>query len=311
MKYGIYYAYWERQWGGDYVRYAKKAAALGFDLLEISCASLPELAPLAVRELAQAAKDAGIGLTAGYGPRPKENLASPDPAVVRRGFEFWKRTFEVLQTLGITLVGGGLYSYWPVDYSQPFDREEDFRRSVESLQKLAPLAAAAGITLGMEALNRFEGYLINTAAEGLAYVRAVGEPNVRLMLDTFHMNIEEDSLAEAIREAGPLLGHFHVGEPNRRPPRRESRLDWPAIGKALRETAYEGAVVMEPFVLSGGAVGRDIRVWRDLFRGASEEALDQEAQNSLRFLQQTFEAPGAPEGPSLGLYPPRLTGRYP
>jgi D-psicose/D-tagatose/L-ribulose 3-epimerase len=289
MKYGVYYAYWERQWGGDYLRYVKKAAALGFDILEISCASLLEMGPREIRELAQAASGEGISLSAGYGPKPEENLASPDPAAVGRGFEFWKRRFEVLRALGIGLVGGGLYSYWPVDYSKPFDKGEDLRRSIDSLQKLAPLAAEQGITLGMEALNRFEGYLINTAAEGIAYVKAVDQPNVRLMLDSFHMNIEEDSLEAALREAGPWLCHFHTGEPNRRPPRPGGRLDWPALGKVLREIPYQGAVVMEPFVLTGGQVGHDIKLWRDLSGGASETALDEELRASLAYLRRCFE----------------------
>ena len=67
-------------------------------------------------------------------------------------------------------------------------------------------------------LNRFENHVLNTAEEGVAFVREVGKPNVKVMLDTFHMNIEEDSFGKAIRTAGPLLGHFHTGENNRRVP---------------------------------------------------------------------------------------------
>jgi D-psicose/D-tagatose/L-ribulose 3-epimerase len=290
MRYGIYYAYWERQWGGDYLRYVKKVASLGFDILEISCASLADMKGEAIRDLRGAAADAGITLTGGYGPKPEENIASADPAVVKNGFEFWKKTFDVLEKLGITLTGGGLYSYWPVDFSKPFNKDEDLKRSIENMRKLAEIAASHGISLGMEALNRFEGYLINTAAEARAYVEAVGRDNVKVMLDTFHMNIEEDSFIEAIRSAGPFLGHFHIGEANRRPPRKESRMDWQGIAGALRETGYRGAVVMEPFVLMGGQVGNDIKVWRDISGGAGEKELDEEAQKSVAFIRETFEA---------------------
>lgn len=289
MQYGIYYAYWERQWGGDYLRYPAKAAALGFDILEISCASLAELGERRLRELRRAAEDAGIRLTGGYGPRPQENLASADPAVRRNGFEFWGRTFKALEALGITLVGGGLYSYWPVDFGQPFDKEADLGRSVESMKKLAEAAADCGITLGMEALNRFEGYLINTAEECLDYVKAVGRDNVKVMLDTFHMNIEEDSIAGAVRAAGNYLGHFHIGEANRRPPREGGRIDWRTTAAALRGIGYDGPVVMEPFVLPGGQVGRDIKVWRDLSGGAGEAELDNDARCSLEYIRGIFE----------------------
>jgi D-psicose/D-tagatose/L-ribulose 3-epimerase len=288
MRYGIYYAYWERQWGGDYLKYPAKLARLGFDILEISCASLAELGETRLLELRRAAEDAGIRLTGGYGPRPQENLASPDNAVRRNGFAFWDRTFSALETLGITLVGGGLYAYWPVDFSQPFDKEADLQRSVESMKTLADMAAGHGITLGMEALNRFEGYLINTARECLDYVTAVDRDNVKVMLDTFHMNIEEDSIPEAIKLAGSRLGHFHIGEANRRPPRPGGRLNWVEIAEALHSTGYQGPVVMEPFVLQGGQVGGDIKVWRDLSNKAGETELDEEARRSLSYIKRSF-----------------------
>ena len=288
MKYGIYYAYWEKQWGGEYLKYIKKVKTLGFDILEISCAGLAEMPAGRVRELAAAATDSGLCLSGGYGPRPEENISSPDAAVVNHAFDFWKRTFEVLAGLNITTVGGGLYSYWPVDFGKPFDKEEDLRRSIEGMKKLASLAAGFGITLGMEALNRFEGYLLNTAAETLAYVKAVGRDNVKVMLDTFHMNIEEDSLVDAIKTAGPFLGHFHIGEPNRLPPHAGSRMDWAAIGRALNGIGYQGAVVMEPFVLQGGQVGKDIKVWRDL-APTGEVELDEAARQSVEFIRESFE----------------------
>jgi D-psicose/D-tagatose/L-ribulose 3-epimerase len=292
MQYGIYYAYWERQWGGDYLKYVRKVAGLGFDILEISCASLADMPAPQVQALAQSAKDAGIRLTGGYGPRPEENIASPEAAVVRTTFEFWKRTFDVLAALNISLVGGGLYSYWPVDFAKPFDKDEDLKRSIEGMKKLGEIASGYGITLGMEVLNRFEGYLLNTAEEALAYVKAVGRDNVKVMLDTFHMNIEEEDFAAAIHTAGSRLGHFHIGEPNRRPPREGSRMDWNGIAKALNEIGYQGAVVMEPFVLMGGQVGRDIKVWRDISNQAGEKELDEAARKSVAFIRKTFESGG-------------------
>ena len=141
----------------------------------------------------------------------------------------------------------------------------------------------------LEALNRFEGYLINTAQECIDYVRAVDRPNVKVMLDTFHMNIEEDSLTDAIRRSGKLLGHFHVGEANRRCPGPNGRFDWHAIGQALHDIGYTGDVVMEPFVRMGGQVSQDVALWRDLSGGADEEKLDQDAAASLRWLRGVME----------------------
>ena len=282
MKHGIYYAYWEKEWGGDYLPYVKKAADLGFDILEISCAGLSEQGQERLLALKNAAEEVGITITGGYGPKFTENIASNDPAIRENAFRFWASTFRAMETAGIGLVGGGLYSYWPVQYGGALDKAGDWARSVEGMQQLADMAADHGITLCMEVLNRFEGYLLNTAQEGCRYVDQVGRGNVKLMLDTFHMNIEEDSIGGAIRMAGKRLGHFHTGECNRRVP-GAGRMPWYEIGCALRDIGYDGTVVMEPFVRRGGQLGTDIRIWRDLPESESLTTLDAGAAQALAF----------------------------
>ena len=287
MKYGIYYAYWEREWRGDYVAYVKKAKKLGFDILEVAVADFPDQPDSYFKELGKTAAENGVILTGGYGPRPEHNLSSADPVVAEQGFSFYRNLFRKMDLANIRSLGGALYSYWPVDYTKPIDKKGDYARSVVNMQKLADLAAEYGIVLGMEVLNRFEGYLLNDAAEGIAYVQKVNKPNVKLMLDTFHMNIEEDSMIDAIKASGDLLGHVHVGEANRRPP-RSGRMPWKEIAAALHEIGYDGAVVMEPFVLTGGQVGSDIKVWRPLLEDESEEKLDRDAADSVQFMRKIF-----------------------
>lgn len=147
---------------------------------------------------------------------------------------------------------------------------------------MADIAAENGITLCLEVLNRFEGYLLNTSAEGTAFVKEVEKDNVKVMLDTFHMNIEETSIGDAIRTAGSYLGHFHTGECNRLVPGK-GRTPWREIHDALRDVQYDGAVVMEPFVQMGGKVGSDIKVWREMVPDLSEAKLDKDAQEALVF----------------------------
>lgn len=294
MKYGIYYAYWEKEWGGNFVPYTEKCARLGFDILEVACGAFDREDDRFFRELAAAAKANGLRLTGGYGPRKRHDLAGTDPAQVEAAFRFYADMFRKMELAGIDRLGGALYSYWPAQCTPETDKAADTDRSVARMQRLADLAADHGITLCMEALNRFEGYMINTADECLAYVRAVNRPNVKVMLDTFHMNIEEDSLTDAIRKSGPLLGHFHVGEANRRCPGPNGRFDWAAIGRALRSIGYAGGVVMEPFVRMGGQVGRDVSLWRDLSGGASNEQLDQDAATSLTWLRSVMEGKDTP-----------------
>ena len=294
MKYGIYYAYWEKEWGGNFVPYTEKCARLGFDILEVACGAFDREDDRFFRELAAAAKANGLRLTGGYGPRKGHDLAGTDPAQVEAAFRFYADMFRKMELAGIDRLGGALYSYWPAQCTPETDKAADTDRSVARMQRLADLAADHGITLCMEALNRFEGYMINTADECLAYVRAVNRPNVKVMLDTFHMNIEEDSLTDAIRKSGPLLGHFHVGEANRRCPGPNGRFDWAALGRALRSIGYAGGVVMEPFVRMGGQVSRDVSLWRDLSGGASNEQLDQDAATSLTWLRSVMEGKDTP-----------------
>ncbi len=290
MKYGIYYAYWESEWGGDFLPYIKKVKKLGFDILEVACGDFTQKDNAYFRELKRVSEGEGIILTGGYGPKPEHNLGSADNSIVNCAFNYWSDALHKMELAGIDRVGGALYSYWPVDYSKGIDKSADMQRSVENMMLLADIAINHGVTLNMEVLNRFEGYMLNDCAEAIRYVKLVNKPNVKVMLDTFHMNIEEDSLTEAIREAGSLLGHFHVGEANRKPPFAKGRICWENIGDALMDIGYEGYVVMEPFVKMGGQVGKDIFIWRDLSNGATEEDLDRSAADSLKYLRGLWES---------------------
>ncbi|MFF2323089.1 sugar phosphate isomerase/epimerase family protein [Agrobacterium sp. NPDC058088] len=282
MKHGIYYSYWEHEWSAKFGPYIEKVAKLGFDIIEVAAHHINEYSDAELATIRQSARDNGIILTAGIGPSKTKNLSSEDASVRAAGKAFFERTLSNVAKLDIHTIGGALHSYWPIDYSQPVDKAGDYARGVEGINGIADFANDLGINLCIEVLNRFENHVLNTAAEGVAFVKDVGKNNVKVMLDTFHMNIEEDSFGEAIRTAGPLLGHFHTGESNRRVPGK-GRMPWHEIGLALREINYTGAVIMEPFVKTGGTIGSDIKVWRDLSEGADIAKMDEDARNSLAF----------------------------
>ena len=215
MKYGIYNAYWTREWSSDYKYYIQKVKQLGFDILEISCAALQSdyTEDKQLLELKKCAEENGVILTAGYGPTKEQNICSPDPEVVKRAMQFFTNLIPKLHLMDIKILGGGLYSYWPLDMALPMDKEADTERAIQNMRVLAKVAEEYDVTLGMEVLNRYEGYMLNTCEEALRFVDAVGSTHVKVMLDTFHMNIEEDNMAAAIRMAGDKLGHLHLGEP--------------------------------------------------------------------------------------------------
>lgn len=282
MKFGIYYAYWEQEWDADFKYYVEKVSRLGFDVLEIAAHQLHKYNDSQLEELKAHAAHYGIILTAGFGPTKEQNLSSTDPEVRANAMVFFSGLLKRLHKLDIKLIGGALHSYWPIDYSKPVDKNGDWERGVKGIRELSKIAESYGIDLCIEILNRFENHVLNTAQEGVAFVEQVDRPNVKVMLDTFHMNIEEDSIGKAIRTAGKHLGHFHTGECNRRVPGK-GRMPWKEIGEALRDINYDRCVVMEPFVKMGGTVGSEIKVWRDLSRGADEATLDADARDAVEF----------------------------
>jgi D-psicose/D-tagatose/L-ribulose 3-epimerase len=287
MKFGTYFAYWEQEWRGDYIEYCRKVAALGFDILEISAAGLMRMSNQDIVRMRDTAAENGIGLTAGLGFPADSDMSSADPVVRKRGLDLMRTMLPLLQTAGIDRVGGVIFASWPYDYNIPVDKPAAQARSVESMKVAAGIAQDCGVTLLCEVVNRFEHYMLNTAAEAVAFVKSVDKPNVKVMLDTFHMNIEEDFLGDAIRSTGDLLGHLHIGECNRKVPGRGHK-PGDDIGQALRDINYDGCVVMEPFVRMGGTVGKEIHVWHDLSDGADDAKLDADIAESLRFVRKAF-----------------------
>lgn len=283
MKIGIYYAYWEHEWSCDYLPYIEKVKNLGFDILEVGCARFDTMPEKYFKELGKKAEFYGITLTGGYGPVYEHNLSSSDPNIIQKAFEFYQNIFPKMELANIRSIGGALYSYWPIRTDSTIDKKQDYENSVRQMKKLADMAEYYGISLYMEAVNRFEGYLINTAEEALQYVKDVNKNNVKLLLDTFHMNVEEENLINAFMQAKGYLGEVHVGEPDRRPPCK-GRMPWEKIIHILEDENSEIPVVMEPFVSMGGQIGQDIRIWRNIGR-TDEGDLDKRAEESVKFLK--------------------------
>jgi D-psicose/D-tagatose/L-ribulose 3-epimerase len=190
-----------------------------------------------------------------------------------------------MKYLGGTIMAGINYSSWPRKLGPNEDKRVLTDRAIDGVREAIKTAEDCDVLFCVEVVNRFEQFIMNTAAEGVSFAERVGSPNCKILMDTFHMNIEEDSLRGSLIEAGSWLGHFHLGEPNRRPPGC-GRMPWPEIFGALREINYQGAVVMEPFLLPGGDVGRDISVFRDLL---GDGDLDEEAARSVEFVRSELK----------------------
>ena len=197
------------------------------------------------------------------------------------GFILFKRNVESPEQVKL-LISELRASVGRADAVEPADYRRQWRTVVRHLKTLSRAAELRGQIIGLEPLNRFETDFINTCDQGLAMIRAVGSPALKLHLDTFHMNIEEKSQAAAIRKAGKHLGHFHACGSDRGTPGSDE-IDWPAIAKALRAVRYRGDVVIESFTQDVKVIARAAAIWRRI-----EPTTDEIAVKGIRFLRRAL-----------------------
>jgi D-psicose/D-tagatose/L-ribulose 3-epimerase len=279
-KVGIYYAYWTHDWKADYLPFVAKVKNLGFDVLEVHAGPLVELGSKGRARLREQSAAEGIQLSACIGLSPAYDIASSSSTTRKDGVRYLNSIADAIKECGIDRVSGILYSTWLSSMEgRKGTKAQAFKWSTDAMREAIKKAEDNRLYYNIEVVNRFEQFLINTADEAVEYVETVGSPNLKILLDTYHMNIEEDTFAGAIRTAGKHLGHFHIGENNRKTP-GHGHIPWKEIGKALKEIRYSEWVVMEPFLMPGGEVGRDIRVNREVMPGAD---LDGEARKACTF----------------------------
>jgi D-psicose/D-tagatose/L-ribulose 3-epimerase len=281
-KVGIYYGFWTHEWEADFAPFVPKVKALGFDQLEVNGGSIARMSSAERQALATLARDQGVALSYGIGLTAAHDVSSLDESVRRAGVAFMRRMIEGVGEMGGGTICGTVHSCWPATLPAGHDDKRPFRdQSLRSMRELVKPAEDHGVVLLVEVINRFEQFLLNTCAEAVEYVGEVDSPACRILLDTFHMNIEEDSIGGAIRHAGPLLRQLHLGETNRKPPGL-GRMPWGEIKGALDAIGYPWSLVMEPFVMPGGQVGRDIGVWRQLIQAPDLDALARESAKFVR-----------------------------
>lgn len=282
VKLGIFMNFWEQNWDADHKKYIEKAAKLGFDVLEFQAQPLLEMSDGYLRELKKTADENNVEMTYSLGLDKAYDISSDDAGVREKGIEYLTNIMKKVNVMDGKIISGVSYAGWGVPDIADVNKERLAQNSIESMRKLSKTAEELDIVYGVEAVNRFEGVVLNTAEEAVKYVEAVGSKNVGVLLDTYHMNIEEFSIGDAIRTAGDKLVGLHVGENNRSVPGR-GHLNWDEIFGALKEVGFNGRIVAEPFVVKGGDVGRDIYVWRNLVDNTDEERLDKEALFMLEF----------------------------
>ena len=289
-KIGVHFGYFNRDWNTDFIKRIEQVKKIGLDILEVAPAPLLALTKFQRDEIAAAAKANDIELTFSVGLSANQDLASEDEEIRKNGIKFTTDTFQIMSEMGGKTYSGVDSAAWNKTFMEGItDKSATWERSISAVKEIMKVAEDKGITFAVEVVNRYESSLVNTAEEAIKYVDEVGSPNCKILLDTYHMNIEEDSFAGAIKLVGNRLGHFHVGESNRRPPCENGKMPWNEITDALKEIDYQGAIVMEPFIKMGGEVGRDIKVWRDISEGASESEMEQLLADAAMMLRKKMQ----------------------
>lgn len=240
----------------------------GFDLIEFSYL---DPANVDIDCLAKRIGDLGLGVAISIGLPADGDISSADKTIAERGVEILRRTIALTRDLGGQKVAGILSTSHGLQSEAP--TRDQWNRSAGMLAEVAETAKAAGVTLNLEIVNRFESNLLNTAAQGMAFIADSGSDNIFLHLDSFHMNIEEADVGLAIRNAASKIGYIHIGE-SHRGFLGTGNIDFAAIFDALTAIGYSDDLSFESFSseIVDENLSRKTAIWRNLWTDNMELA---------------------------------------
>lgn len=287
MKFGIHYIYWQNDFQcKSYLPYVEKAKKAGFDVLELGDYLFFDISEKDVVELKAAADYYNVELALGLDPPAGSYLTSEDEAERNRGIAFYDKAFPRMEKLGIKAIGGNMLN---APFVAPFTKNHKIAwdYAADSLRKIADRANEYGMGINVEIVNRYESFVVNTAAQARKLLDEVDRSNAKMTLDAFHMNVEESSFITSILTAGEKLGHFHLEE-NHRGVLGTGHLPLNEIRDGLRQINYQGILTMECLVRGGGELADGCRVWRDMTNWAEGEELDRQASESVHAMKFLF-----------------------
>jgi len=259
---GVHALVWVGGWSKDQCREAiKNSAEAGYGLIEI-----PALDPksIDVEHTKATLKEFGLKGACSLGLSFDADINNDDSEIAKRGEARLMDALNVVEQLGGDYLGGVIFSALGKYKFPPTKKARD--NAVAALKRLAIAAQAKGITLGLEPVNRYESNLLNTGSQALEMIKDIGEPNVVVHLDSYHMNIEEQDLVSPVLEAGNKLGYVHIGA-SHRGPLGTGNIDFDSFFGALAKIGYKGTITFESF--SSTVVAPDLSstlgIWRNLW----------------------------------------------
>ena len=277
MQVGCHGLVWTGTYDADGIRRAvRKTKEAGFDLIEF-----PLMDPYAfdVAVARQALDEHHIAATGSLGLNETTDISSEDLSAVRAGEELLGRAVEVLADLGSEHLCGIIYSAMR-KYMEPAT-PKGIANSQRVISRIAQKAEKLGVRVSLEVTNRYESNVLNTARQALAFVDAVGLPNLGVHLDTYHMNIEESDMFSPVLEAGDALHYVHIGE-SHRGYLGSGNVDFDGFFRALGRISYDGPIVFESFssAVVAADLSRMLGIWRNLW--SDSDALGAHANRFIR-----------------------------
>jgi D-psicose/D-tagatose/L-ribulose 3-epimerase len=217
------------------------------------------------------------------GGLPETDLASDNPSIAENGSDYVRRCVKICAEIGGSLVCGPLYTaVGNLRYFSEDERKKVLQRVIISFRDIGRYAQDFGVSIALEPLCRYDTYLINTSAQARELVDKIDRENVGILLDIFHLNIEEKSIRDAISKVGKKLIHFHACENDRGTP-GTGHINWNEVSDSLRTIGYKGWISIESFTPFDASFSSAMRVWRNL-----ETTQDQIATEGLAFLKTKF-----------------------
>jgi D-psicose/D-tagatose/L-ribulose 3-epimerase len=274
MKYGMNLLLWTGELNDDMLPVLESLKQMGYDGVELPIFNVD----LDYAAWGKRLDDLGLERTAVTVRGEADNPISSDAAVRAAGVAATRRVLDCCQAVGATTLVGPYHSALGL-FSGQGPTQEEWKWGVESMREVAEHAGKVGVILGVECLNRFETYLLNTHADAARFAKEVDHPNCRVMYDTFHANIEEKSIPEAIRGCADVLVHVHISENDRSTP-GQGNIRWAENFDTLLEIGYDGWLMIEAFGLALPELAAATKIWRRMF--TSEEQL---ARDGLAFMK--------------------------
>ena len=271
---------WTSPFNAENTGLLEKIATLGFKAVELPVED-PSL--IDAGRIAPVIRDLGLKphVCGAFGPG--RDLTSPDRAVREATRAYLIECFKLASALGAGFVAGPMYAQVGKARQLPDDeRRREWDLAVRGLREASNDAADFGLSIAIEPINRFETDLVNTVDDALRMVRDIDHPAAKVMIDSFHMTIEEADLGAAIRAAGADLIHVQVSE-NHRGVTGTGLTPWPAFRDALRDIGYAGSVVIESFTPDNRDLAGAVCIWKR-FTASQDEF----AARGLAFLQKLF-----------------------